>query len=144
VSTGHRGPFGNDLNLQGSCGSRIALKGAVRRCRGLGKIQRHLLLGLIGPTAALHEPRPWCLGILHGPNLGLGVLLGPDLCSHAPHLCPDILHDLCSGILHEPDLFWGILHDLCLGILHGLYGWDLCLCIFLGRPSLELIQQGFG
>ena len=42
----------------------IALKGAVRGCRGLGKIQRHFLLGLIEPTGALHEPRIRCLGIL--------------------------------------------------------------------------------
>jgi hypothetical protein len=95
------------------------------------------------------------LGILHGPNLCLGILLGPDLCSISRplQLCSGIFHDLCSGILHGPDLslllhgpdlFWGSLRDLCLGILHGLYGPDLCLCIFLGRPSLELIQQGFG
>ena len=47
-------------------------------------------------------------------------------------------------LLNGPDLFWGSLHKLCLGILYGLYGPDQCLCIFLGRPSLELIQQGFG
>ena len=33
---------------------------------------------------------------------------------------------------------------MCLGILYWLCGSDLCLCIFLGRPSLELIQEGFG
>jgi hypothetical protein len=47
-----------------------------------------------------------------------------------------------SLLLHGPDLFWGILHDLRLGILYGLcglYGPDLWPCIFLGRPSLELI-----
>jgi hypothetical protein len=70
---------------------------------------------------------------------------------HGPILCLGIFHDLCSLhgpdlllLLHGPDLFWGSLHKLCLGILYGLYGPDLCLCIFLGRPSLELIQQGFG
>src|SRR5712672_945351 len=49
------------------------------------------------------------------------------------------LHGL-DLLLHRPDLFWGSLHDLCLGILCGRYGPDLYLCIFLGRPSLELIQ----
>jgi len=60
-------------------------------------------------------------------------------------------HDLCSLhgpdlllLLHRPDLFWCSLHDLCLGILYGLYGPDLCLCIFLDLRSLELIQRGFG
>ncbi len=54
-------------------------------------------------------------------------------------------------LLHGPDrlgifhnLRWDILHDLCLGILYGLYGPALCPCIFLGRPGLELIKQGFG
>ena len=80
-----------------------------------------------------------------------GILLGPDLCSYIFHdLCSGIFHDLCSlhGAdlllrLHGPHLFWGSLHYLCLGIL---YGPDLCLClcIFLGRRSLELIQRGFG
>jgi hypothetical protein len=110
---------------------------------------------------------------LHGPVLWQGILLGPDPCLYillAPHLCSGIFHDLCSGIfhgpdlcprilhrldlsvlLHGPDLCSGILHsrclgvlDLCLGILYGLYGRDLCPCIFLGRPSLKLLQQGFG
>ena len=93
-----------------------------------------------------------CLGILHGPILCLGILLGPDLYSYIFHnFCSGIFHDLCSLhgpdlllLLHGPDLFWGSLHDLCLGILCGRYGPDLYLCIFLGRPSLELIQQGFG
>jgi hypothetical protein len=91
--------------------------------------------------------------MLHGPILCLGILHGLDLCSisRAVQLCSDIFHDLCSGILrgydlslrsHGADLFWGSLSDLCLGILRGLYGPDLCLCIFLGRPSLELFYQG--
>ena len=49
-----------------------------------------------------------------------------------------------SLLLHGPDLFWGILHDLRLGILYRLYGPDLWPCIVFGRPSLELIQRGFG
>ena len=113
-------------------------------------MRRHFLLGLIEPTGALHEPRPRCLGILHGPILCLGILLGPDLYSCIFHnFCSDIFHDLCSLqghdlllLLHGPDLFWGSLHDLFLGILYGLYGPDLYPCIL--RPSLRLIQQGFG
>jgi hypothetical protein len=79
---------------------------------------------------------------LHGPILCLGILLGPDLSSR-------IFHNLCSLhgpdlLLHRPDLFWGRLHDLCLGILYRLYGPDLWPCIVPDRPSLELIQRGFG
>src|SRR5216683_1113856 len=82
----------------------------------LGKVQRHFLLSLILQTEALQEPR-W-LGILHG-------------------------LDLCLCILHGPDLRSGI-YDLCLVILYGLHGPDLCMCIFVCRPSLELLEQGFG
>jgi hypothetical protein len=85
--------------------------------------QRYFLLGLIEPTGALHEPRLRCLGILHGPILCLGILLG----------CSCIFHNLCSLhgpdlslLLHRPDLFWGSLHDLCL---YGLYGSDLEMVI---------------
>jgi hypothetical protein len=63
--------------------------------------------------------------------------LGPDLCPRILH-GPDV-----SVLLHGPDLWSGILHNLCWGILYGLYGPDLCPCIFLGRPSLELLEQGF-
>ena len=106
-----------------------------------------------------------CLGILHGLVLCSCILCGPDL-----YPCILLPPDLCSGILHEPELWlrilyvpdpsvllhgpdrlgifhnlcWDILHDLCLGILYGLYGPALCPCIFLGRPGLELIKQGFG
>src|SRR5467141_2309072 len=108
-----------------------------------------------------------CLCILHGPDLypcillaphlGSGILDGPDFCSGVmlgPDLCPRIVYrpDV-SVLLHGPDLFSGILHDLCLvildlglGILYGLFvlfGPDLCLCIFLYCPCLELLQQGF-
>jgi hypothetical protein len=74
-------------------------------------------------------------------------MLPPDLCSGiplGPDLSPRILHgpDL-SVLLHGPDLCCGILHNLYWGILYGLYGPNLCPCIFLGRPSLELLQQGF-
>ena len=100
----------------------------------------------------MHQPRLLCLGILHGPILCLGILLGPDLYSYIFHnFCSGIFHDLCSLhgpdlllLLRGPDLFWGSLHDLCLGILYGLYGPDLCSCIVFGRPSVELIQRGFG
>jgi hypothetical protein len=64
--------------------------------------------------------------LLHRPGLSL-LLLGPNLCS-------GILHDLC------PDILCG----LRLGILYGLYGPDLRPGIFIGRPSLEFIQQVFG
>ena len=108
-----------------------------------------------------------CLCILHGPDLypcillaphlGSGILDGPDFCSGVmlgPDLCPRIVYrpDV-SVLLHGPDLCSGILHDLCLvildlglGILYGLFvlfGPDLCLCIFLCCPCLELLQQGF-
>ena len=79
----------------------------------------------------------------------LGILLGPDLYSCISHkFCSGIFRDLWS--LHGPDvslllqrlhLFWGSWRDLCL---YGLYGSDLCPCILLGRPSMELIQHGFG
>src|SRR5258706_13881531 len=130
---------------------------------GIGKVQRHFLLSLIHPTEALQEPR-W-LGILHGLDLCLCLLYGPDrypcillaprLCSgilDGPDFCPRIVCRLdVSVLLHGPDLCSGILHDLCLvldlGILSGLYGLFVLfgpdLCIFLCRPSLELLQQGF-
>jgi len=90
---------------------------------------------------------------LYGPILWLGILLGPDLCScilRAPHFCSRISRDLCSGILHGPDLSLllhvpdlcpGILYDLrpCIFFLYRLYVLDRRPCIFLGRPSLELI-----
>src|ERR1700681_3324334 len=110
--------------------------------------------------ASLMEPTqpslgPGCLGILHRPDLCLGILYGPFLGSCillATDVCSSIFRgaDLCtrmpdvSVLLQGPDLCSGTLHDLCLGILYGLYGPDLCPCIFLGRPSLELREQGFG
>ena len=48
-----------------------------------------------------------------------------------------------SVLFHGPDFWSSILHNLCWGSLYGLYGPDLCPCIFLGRPSLELLEQGF-
>jgi hypothetical protein len=41
--------------------------------------------------------------------------------------------DLCSDIMLGPHMFAGIFQ-----------GSDRCPCIFLGRPSLKLLQQGFG
>ena len=122
----------------------------------LGKVQRHFLLSLILQTEALQEPR-W-LGILHGLDLRLCILHGPGLCPCillAPHLCSGIFQGpnlcsgimlgprMCAGIFHGPDLRSGI-YDLCLVILYGLHGPDLCMCIFVCRPSLELLEQGFG
>jgi hypothetical protein len=66
-----------------------------------------------------------CPRILHGPD--------PSVLLHGP--------DRCWGIF--PNLCWGILHNRCWGILNWLYGRDLCPCIFVGGPSLELHQQGF-
>src|SRR5258707_5364557 len=137
---------------------------------GLG--ERHFLLDLIAPTEALQEPRclgilhrlVLCSGVWYGRDLYLCILLRPDLCSGimlppdlcsgislGPDLCPRIVYRPDVSVLfHGPDLCSGILHDLCLvildlglGILYGLHGPDLCLCIFLCRPSLELLEQGF-
>jgi hypothetical protein len=91
---------------------------------------------------------------LDGPGLYPRILLAPHLCSGimlGPDLCPRIVYRLdVPVLLHGPDLCSGILHDVCLvildlglGILYGLHGPDLCLCIFLCRPSLELLEQGF-
>ena len=66
------------------------------------------------------------------------ISMGPDLCSR-------ILHGPYPSVLfHRLDLCRGILHNLYWGNLRGLYGLDLCPCIFLGRPGFELLQQGFG
>ena len=73
------------------------------------------------------------------------ISMGPDLCSrilHGPD--PSVLFgglDLCWGILHN--LYRGSWRGLYRGSLHGLCGLDLCPCIFLGRPGLELLEQGF-
>ena len=56
---------------------------------------------------------------------------------------------MCAGIFYGPDLRTGIyalclvISDLGLGILYGGGGPDLCLRIFLCRPSLELLEHGF-
>ena len=89
---------------------------------GFRQRQRHFLLDLIAPTEALQD---LCPRILHGPEVSV-LFHGPDFWS-------GILHNLCWGILYGP--------DLCPRILHGLY--DQCLRIFVGRPSLELPEQGF-
>jgi len=80
-------------------------------------------------------PLDLCSGISLGPDLCPRILLGPDVSVlfHGPDLWSSVSHNLC----------WGILYGLCLGILCGLYGPDLCPCIFLGYPSLELLEQGF-
>jgi hypothetical protein len=67
-----------------------------------------------------------------GPDLW-GSMIGPDL----------------LVLLHRPDLRPGILHSMRSGILYGLYrfnrlyGLDLCPRIFLSRPCLKLLEQGF-
>ena len=75
-------------------------------------MQRHFLLSLIHQTESLQESR-W-LGILHGLDLCLCILL-------APHLRSGIFHDSRGPdlLLHGPDLCLGILYRLCLGILFG-------------------------
>ena len=113
-------------------------------------------LDLIAQTQALQERR--LLGILHGRVLCSGVGYGRDL-SPCILLLPDpcsmisLGSDLCSCILHGPDLSvlfhgpdprWGILHHLYSGSLHGLCVPGLCPCLFLCRPSLELLEQFFG
>jgi len=77
-----------------------------------------------------------CSGGFCEPGLYTGILLGPDLCPRILHV-PDPL-----VLLRGLGRCWSILHNLCWGILYGLYRLDLCRCIFLGRPSLELLQQG--
>ena len=60
--------------------------------------------------------------------------------------------DLCARILYGPgpsvplrglDLGRGILRSLYGGSLRGSCGLGLRPCIFLGRPGLELLKQGF-
>ena len=108
---------------------------------------------LIAQTEALQERR-W-LGILQRLVLCSGVGYGRDPCillfsdpcsmiSLGPDLCSCILHGPNPSVFfHGADLRWGILHDLYRGSLHGLCGLDLCPCLFLRRPSLELLEQGF-
>jgi hypothetical protein len=55
----------------------------------------------------------------------------------APHLRSGILHDLCSGISRGPDLCTRIYRRP--GLLS--HRPDMCPCIFLGRPSLVLLEQ---
>jgi hypothetical protein len=95
-----------------------------------------LPLPLIEPTELSLRPR--CLDILHGPVLCLRIVLLADFCSgifHRPDVNPCIMHapDLCSDITLGPYMFAVIFHAP-----------ELWPCIFLGRPSLKLVQQGFG
>jgi hypothetical protein len=99
----------------------------TKRIHGSGQAgevlgQRYLWLGLIAPTEALQERR--CLGILHGLVLCARGLIGSD-----------------RSRLRQWE---GFLHNLWSGILYWLGRPGLCLRIFIGRPSLELIQHGFG
>ncbi len=64
--------------------------------------------------------------------------------SMGPDLCPRILYGPGPAVLFRgPDLGRGILHNLYRGSLRGPYGLDLRPCIFVGRPGLELLKQGF-
>ena len=96
-----------------------------------------------------------CLGILHGLVLCLGILYGPRLYLRIlmpPNLRFVNVPDPCLRIFYrtDPPVLMGWprrdVDDLRWGILRGLYGLNLCPCIFdpsilLGRPSLELPQQ---
>ena len=109
---------------------------------------------LVAKTEALQERR--CLGILqrrircsgvgHGRYLSPCILLFlPD-----PHAMMSLGPDLCACILYGPNLsvfFHG--PNPRRGILRhphrsSLRRAGLCPCLFLCRPSLELLEQGFG
>ena len=108
---------------------------------------------LIAQTEALQERRR--LRILHrrvrcsgiGQGRDLWILLLPDPCpmiSLGLDLCPCILHGPGSSVLfHGPSLRWLLRHPYG-GSLRGLCGSGLCPCLFLGRPSLELLEKFFG
>ena len=115
---------------------------------------------LIAPTEALQERRR--LSILHRLVLRSGILCGRHLypcillstrpfsgALHGPYLCPRIsdgpdlavlLADRCPSIFCN--LGRGILHKRFRDCFNRLHRPDLCLRILLGRPSLELPQQG--
>ena len=64
--------------------------------------------------------------------------------SMGPDLCPRILYGPGPSVpLRGLDLGRGILRSLYRGSLRGPYGLGLRPCIFLGRPGLELLKQGF-
>jgi hypothetical protein len=112
-------------------------------------------LGLIVPTEGWQERR--YLSILHRPVLSSGVLCGrvlrpgillrPDLSSgnlNRPYLCPRTMDGKdVPVLLHGPERYSGIFCNLRWGILNRLDRPDLCLRIFLGRPSLILPEQDF-
>jgi hypothetical protein len=116
---------------------------------GLGPV--HFLLDLVAPTEGLQERR--YLGILHSSRVlggrDLPPLRLPGLFSrilHVPYLCPRTIDLTDMPVLFlGPQRCWAhdISHNLCWGILNRLYGPDLCLRIFLVRPSLEQPKQGF-
>jgi hypothetical protein len=64
----------------------------------------------------------------------------PELFPGVSYLCPRTRErpDI-SVLLHGPAMRSGIFRNL----LNGLYGPDLWVRIFLGRPSLEFPKQGF-
>ena len=71
--------------------------------------------------------------MMHEPHMRAGIFRGLDIRSG--------IYDRCLVML---DL---VILELGLGSLyelHRLHGPDLCLCIFLCRPGLELLERGFG
>jgi len=105
---------------------------------------------LIAQTEALQERRRLrilhrrvrCSGIGHGRDLC--ILLLPDPCpmiSLGLDLCPCILHGPGSSVLFRGPNLRCLLHH---PYRSRLCGSGLCSCLFLGRPSLELLEQFFG
>jgi hypothetical protein len=69
-----------------------------------------------------------CSGIFRGPDVHPSIVLAPQLrsgISRRPDSCPDMMFGsyIFSGIVHGP---------------------HLCGCVFLRRPGLKQLQQGFG
>ena len=84
-----------------------------------------------------------------GRTLSLAPFVAARVCTQCGRrdvLLYDSLHDAARGgrfDLHGPDRCWDILHKPCSGVLNGLCAAALFQRIFLGRPSLELLKQGF-
>ena len=117
--------------LRLAAASLIAQTEALQERRSLGILRRRVLCSGVGYGRALR--------ILFLPDPCSLISLGPDLCS-----CIFILHGPDPSLLFRgPDLRRGLLHRPYRSSLHGLCGSGLCPCLFLRRPSLELLEQGF-